>query len=512
MMHQRSTRALLSGLFLVALAAPARAGLMTRSIAVRPGDVQITPEQGGKKASYRNFFDFELFDGDRLVVDVTLPTPMTIADLGSGSDDLERAFFGTLNSAGRAATIDIVFEFKGVSGSLLVNPINDTQLFTGNLTDTSFSFTGMRYDVAVSKPLFPGSPILEGFGFGFDFTADDVQLAGARGCGDGAVNTPGEECDEGGANGMDGSCCTVQCTLQPAGRLCRAAASVCDVAETCDGANGSCPTDALAPDGTACDDGVFCNGADACVAGVCARHATRPAGTACETIGGGGACDGAGLCVLPICGNGAVEPTEQCDGGECCTAACRLRGPTEPCGVETRVCHEQPLCNGREATCPQVDRLSPEGSTCSDANECTVEDTCRQGGCTPGPLVCNSSASVRGNGKRKVKVEVVCETDEPSECEAQVVAGASGIAAAQAAQGAGGVIASPKSGRTRRIRRPAGALGFRKVFRLRLNRLGKELLARADVEARVAVTTRRQGREFHPPDTLVRLLRILRRR
>jgi PKD repeat protein len=57
--------------------------------------------------------------------------------------------------------------------------------------------------------------------------------------------------------------------FQPATQVCRASTGPCDAAESCTGSSASCPADHAAPDGTACPDGVFCNGAEACVAGVC---------------------------------------------------------------------------------------------------------------------------------------------------------------------------------------------------------------------------------------------------
>src|SRR5207249_2741076 len=40
--------------------------------------------------------------------------------------------------------------------------------------------------------------------------------------------------------------------IQPAGTVCRAAVSECDVAETCTGSSTSCPADVVMPAGTAC--------------------------------------------------------------------------------------------------------------------------------------------------------------------------------------------------------------------------------------------------------------------
>src|SRR5213080_2622205 len=78
-------------------------------------------------------------------------------------------------------------------------------------------------------------------------------------CGDGAVNSSGEECDEGAANGA----CPADAFL-PASTVCRAAAGDCDVAESCPGNGPNCPADAKKASGTVCtDDGNPCT-ADTC--------------------------------------------------------------------------------------------------------------------------------------------------------------------------------------------------------------------------------------------------------
>ena len=60
-------------------------------------------------------------------------------------------------------------------------------------------------------------------------------------CGNGVVDARlGEQCDVGVA---DNACCTSTCQLAPPATVCRPAADVCDVAETCTGAGPTCPSD-----------------------------------------------------------------------------------------------------------------------------------------------------------------------------------------------------------------------------------------------------------------------------
>ncbi|RKP34670.1 Metallo-peptidase family M12-domain-containing protein, partial [Dimargaris cristalligena] len=100
-------------------------------------------------------------------------------------------------------------------------------------------------------------------------------------CGNG-IQEPGEECDCGTpdecANNKccDGTTCKLKpgavcsdsnalccnnCQIRPVDFVCRSKYSECDVAETCDGMNSTCPSDVRIPDGTDCgakDSGLQC--------------------------------------------------------------------------------------------------------------------------------------------------------------------------------------------------------------------------------------------------------------
>jgi len=88
---------------------------------------------------------------------------------------------------------------------------------------------------------------------------------------------------------------------------CRSAAGACDVAELCDGANDDCPVDAFVADGTSCEDGVYCNGEEACLAGSC-------------QIGPGDPCIGEAMPVCSESGNECIEclVDEDCTTGAFC--------------------------------------------------------------------------------------------------------------------------------------------------------------------------------------------------
>jgi cysteine-rich repeat protein len=111
-------------------------------------------------------------------------------------------------------------------------------------------------------------------------------------CGDGRVDA-GEACDDG--NLAPGDCCDARCRIVATG--------------------------------TPCDDGVFCDGADACDAGTCGLHAGDPCAGATECLN---TCDEAARhCLSPAdtpCGDdGDPCSDDACDGAGACTHPVRPR-------------------------------------------------------------------------------------------------------------------------------------------------------------------------------------------
>ena len=90
-------------------------------------------------------------------------------------------------------------------------------------------------------------------------------------CGNGVVEGT-EQCDEGASNcpgltGCSTGCCNSQCQWADQGDVCRPAAGVCDVAETCNGSTSTCPSDSFMTSGEcrpavsgACDVAESCDG------------------------------------------------------------------------------------------------------------------------------------------------------------------------------------------------------------------------------------------------------------
>jgi hypothetical protein len=164
----------------------------------------------------------------------------------------------------------------------------------------------------------------------------------------------------------------------------------------CDDSN-ACTDDRCTVDGcentnstAACDDGVFCNGADSCAAGACSVHGGDPCGTlTCNeaTSSCDGVCMGAMGCPSAVIGawSSCEGFADTCDEGgtrsrdvadfSCVSGACEatITTETEPCTRAT------------------------DGTVCDDGDPCTRIDRCTGGYCQaaldcPPPCICDPSS------------------------------------------------------------------------------------------------------------------------
>lgn len=204
----------------------------------------------------------------------------------------------------------------------------------------------------------PGNP-------GCDTVTGDVDatpwLTAPSTCAPCTVNA---ECDD------EETCTTDTCTgvcenaAGNTGAECRAAAGVCDLAETCDGVSPTCPADAKSTaecraTGGACDVAESCDG----VGNDCPADAVATVGTTCRAVAG--ACDVA----------------ETCDGvGIACPAdAVAASGTT--CRSAAGVCDLEEVCDGAVAACPADAKSTAECraavGVCDLAESCDgVGDSC----------------------------------------------------------------------------------------------------------------------------------------
>jgi hypothetical protein len=181
--------------------------------------------------------------------------------------------------------------------------------------------------------------------------SDGVFCNGEESCAEGSCVSAGDPCD--GADDDD------------------------DCSEQCDEAAQSC--DGLDPDGAACDDGMFCNGTDACQAGDCSAHAGNP----CPGPNGNGNCaescdENADTCTAPDPDGSLCDDGLYCNGVDSCVGGtCELHGP-QPCdgpGDPDFDCWE--TCREDYDDCNGMDR---NGSACVLDNEPAC---CLNGGCSP---------------------------------------------------------------------------------------------------------------------------------
>jgi len=249
-------------------------------------------------------------------------------------------------------------------------------------------------------------------------------------CGNGDVD-PGEECDDG--NALAGDCCRADCTFATVGAACTDDGNACtddacdvagacthvdntapcddgsycngadscsggscavhagdpclgadgdaDCAESCDEANDGCIATDL--DGSPCDDGSFCNGADSCSAGTCSVHAGDP----CPGPDGDGDCTESCNEISDAC-NGKDPASSACDDGLYCNGADSCDGAGGSCSIHTGDpcggadgdgnCAES--CDEAADGCTAADL---DGAACDDGLFCNGPDTCSAGACTP---------------------------------------------------------------------------------------------------------------------------------
>jgi len=218
--------------------------------------------------------------------------------------------------------------------------------------------------------------------------APRLVMTGGSYCSDGTLD-PGEDCDDG--NRVDGDCCSWDCRFEAAATVCRSSLGICDTAESCTGASGTCPPDVVAPAGTSCRASTGeCDPAESCTgaSGACPVDAKSPAGTACTSDGNpctADQCDGtSATCQHPAGNAGAVcrSKSGACDVADSCTGASTSCPPDgvatsgTVCRAPAGLCDLAEACNGTTKTCP-ADLLSPAGAVCrASASVCDVAETC----------------------------------------------------------------------------------------------------------------------------------------
>ncbi len=190
----------------------------------------------------------------------------------------------------------------------------------------------------------------------------------------------------GAANGTpcsDGNGCTLTDTCQSG--TCQGATPVtcnaldtCHTAGTCNPDTGFC-SNPTAPNGTACNDGNACTQTDTCQTGACTGGNPK----VCAALD---SCHTAGTCNPPtgLCSNPAAPDGTACSDGDGCTqadacvsGACASGSPVV-CAPSDG-CHEAGTCAPGTGVCSNP--VATDGIACSDANVCTLNDSCQSGIC-----------------------------------------------------------------------------------------------------------------------------------
>jgi hypothetical protein len=154
----------------------------------------------------------------------------------------------------------------------------------------------------------------------------------------------------------------------------------------CNESTDSCT--AADPNGSACDDGLFCTGLDFCASGTCSAHTNDP----CPGPNGDGDCSES--CDESADSCAAADPNgAPCDDGLFCTGADACVGgscsdhPAPPCAGPDGDADCGESCDEATQTCTAND---PNGSACNDGLFCTADDSCNDGSCSGASRDCNA--------------------------------------------------------------------------------------------------------------------------
>ena len=217
--------------------------------------------------------------------------------------------------------------------------LRGTYLAVGSTQEDAPSGEGRVYAYELAEMVDIGAPCVDDIECNSGSCADgvccDVPCSGTADC---------RACSVAAGAAVDGTCGVVR-----AGTTCRASRSACDAAESCDGASEACPANMLAPTGTECRAASGpCDAAETCAGGPdCPLDEVAPDDTAC---GDGLRCNGEERCRA-----GACVTTGLCEDDDVCTA--------ESCS-ESAGCEHSPIADCCVAT-----------SECDDANDTTL-DSC----------------------------------------------------------------------------------------------------------------------------------------
>jgi hypothetical protein len=173
------------------------------------------------------------------------------------------------------------------------------------------------------------------------------------------------------------------------GAVCRGSAGVCDLVETCDGSNPSCPADAKASSSTPCRAAAgFCDLPENCdgTTDNCPANAFKPASAVCRSsvgvcdvaencTGSSANCPGDGFAsTSTVCRSaaGVCDLAESCTGSGPACPADTFKPATTVCRSAVDACDVAEQCTGSSAACP-ADAVQPDTDNdgfCDGIDDC----------------------------------------------------------------------------------------------------------------------------------------------
>lgn len=176
-------------------------------------------------------------------------------------------------------------------------------------------------------------------------------------------------------NGAD-TCVAGECTGH-AGNPCDTDPETDNCFESCDNTTRTCT--AVNPNGTACSDGVFCNGLETCTAGVCGSSAGDP----CTIDTGNSNCmescdEDTDSCTAP---NPNLTPCDDgffCTGDNWCVGGVCSGQAGDPCVIDVNNANCAESCDEDSDSCTAN---NPNGTACTDGLFCTGTEICTNGVC-----------------------------------------------------------------------------------------------------------------------------------
>lgn len=216
-------------------------------------------------------------------------------------------------------------------------------------------------------------------------------------CSDGNACTVGDSCSAGSCHSGSAPDCS------NAGDQCNTAS--CDPS----GLEGNCSIQTPRPNGTTCNDDLFCTVNDVCTGGVCSGDAKDCSSSSdqCNT----GVCDeDADSCTAePVADGTGCDDGLYCSVNDACTSGV-CGGSDRDCSQSADQCNSA-SCNEDANECLPVPL--PDGTGCEDGQFCTVADSCTAGLCGGTPRDCSGHSDQCHNG--------TCD-EEANECMATPLA------------------------------------------------------------------------------------------